>query len=186
MMFSGGRPGFSASATAPSSETSAGLRTLLDDERRRHGELQGRFRELEEQYSNLRGSLETAAGEEQEVRNGNSSVDGPGSVRASTFTTLIRSITLMMGEVTSLTRVLGKAISGDGDFDADDLFGEGEEQESRGRAHGGEDGEGAPLSPASIGSLRDEVESVRRQVREARRSLNDALARSLGSGCAFQ
>ena len=74
-MFPGGRPGFSASATVPSSlETSAGFRTLLDDERQKHAELQERFRELEERYANLRGSLDLAAGDEQEFPKGSSPI----------------------------------------------------------------------------------------------------------------
>ena len=97
---------------------------------------------------------------------------------------LLHSVTQMIDEVNYLTRVLGKATSGDVDFDAEDLFGVESEVGQSGTSTE-KDGVVA-LSATSVTTLCQRVDGARKLVREARQSVNDALARTIGSGCLFQ
>ena len=183
-MFAGGRPAYSTSSGNVSSETFIELRTMLDNERQRRTQLQERFDDLNEQFSKLRDSslVDAEKGRRVDIPR----VDAASSEAPLMLNPLLSGITLMMGEVTSLTRVLGKAISGDGDFDAGDLFAEGEQQGLLESDSSRDVKQGDALSAASLTRMQKQMNDVRHRVREVRQSLNDSLARSLGSGCAFQ
>ena len=168
------------------------LHEMLDGERVKNKELRAALTDLAEKFALSRAGVPPVFGENKTHRLAAApSGDGtrPDAAPSLLLGSMLNGVVLMTGEVNSLTRVLGQALSGDADFDAEDLFGDGaREHGERAGADAGKEGTGdeSVLAPASVAKLCKQVDSVRERVREARQSLNDALARSLGGGCEFQ